>query len=247
MLVTVPFLSITEEIPTMIVIAELTGYVTIDEAQSIADYGCAQFELDPETDQREFQYRLSGVVGNMIDDAASPASDIFAGLGGEGAALGQLIFFTGLLISQACPWNMPAADQSDPIPMEDQGLLVAQELADALASEDWPTVRRISPTNPYSDAELTAGYAGLDDSTLVLASTESIDSDTVVLYLMQVAHETRPEGRQTSVYCNRWDYHPNTQTIEQTAGELLSQRDGVIPAADSLRGAFNCAHFDTAG
>jgi hypothetical protein len=151
----------------------------------------------------------------------------------------------------------PATGSSPPSPsttappsvfqsQSDAGTQLAQELADAFAESNWAAVRQLSPTNPLTDAQLTEGYGGLDELTLVLGGSRAIDSKTIVLYLMQVAHETRPTGPQTSLYCVRWDYHADTQTIVQQAGELLSRDDGTIPVSESLRGAFICEGFETA-
>jgi hypothetical protein len=243
----VPMLPITETISTVIGAADLTGYVTIDEAQSIADYACTQLEPGPDMDQHEFEYVLYGVIGNMTDDSASSGSAVLARLSGE-TRWRQLFVLTGLLISQACPWNNPIADEAvgrpGPGSMQDQGLALAQELADALANEDWSAVRRISPTNPYSDTELAEGYAGLDAVTLFLGGTRSDDSDTVDLYLLQVAHETRPAGLQTSLYCVRWSYHIPDTTISQETGELIRTDHGFTPPSDAEQGAAICDGFD---
>jgi hypothetical protein len=242
-----PTLPIAEAIPAVIGAADLTGYVTIDEAQNIADSACTQLEPDPEMDQYEFEYVLYGVIGNMTDDPATSGSAVLARLGGD-TPWRQLFVLTGLLITHACPWNNPTAEETVgrtwPASMQDQGLALAQELADAFADEDWSAVRRISPTNPYSDAELAEGYAGLDAVTLFLGGTRSDDSDTVDLYLLQVAHETRPAGLQTSLYCVRWNYHITKTTISQETGELIRTDHGHTPPSDAERGAAICDGFD---
>lgn len=64
------------------------------------------------------------------------------------------------------------------------------------------------------------------------------------MYLMQVAHESRQEGAQTSIYCVRWDLLIGSSTIDRIAGQLLLQEPGFTPPSDAERGAWQCNGFD---
>jgi hypothetical protein len=134
-----------------------------------------------------------------------------------------------------------ATTTSDPATL---GLVTAQALADAFAEEDWAAVRTISPSNPYTDAELELGYEGLRAATLFLGGATVIDESTTALYILQVAYETRPAGDQTSLYCVRWDYDIDRNTIVQQAGEFIRTDPGLVPAGDAARGASACHRFD---
>jgi len=134
-----------------------------------------------------------------------------------------------------------ATMNSDPAVL---GLMTAQALADAFAEEDWAAVRTISPSNPYTDAELELGYEGLEAATLFLGGATVIDESTTALYILQVAYETRPAGDQTSLYCVRWDYDVDRNTIVQQAGEFIRTDPGSVAAGDAERGASACHRFD---
>lgn len=138
------------------------------------------------------------------------------------------------------PTTAPANVPVDPVT---EGLGLAQQLATAYADGDWETARQISPLPAWSDATYDEGFAGLDASTLVLADS-AIIGDRVVLWLMQVAHETRPNGPQTSTYCVRWEYVTTSGTIDKIAGETLATDPGTIPVSDLQRAAWACARFD---
>lgn len=123
----------------------------------------------------------------------------------------------------------------------EDGVEIARDLADAFVQNDWTTVRELSPTNRYTDDELTTGYAGLVDQELVLAGQRSIDSQTVALYFMLFADEQRP-GPQTSTYCVRWDVHSDTGTIVQQLGTMLDRTEGSF-SRDSLGAAWVCGEL----
>lgn len=119
----------------------------------------------------------------------------------------------------------------------EDGVAAANEFAEAFVARDWKSVRGISPTNSYTDAELAEGYDGLVDQELVLAGRRAIDSTTVALYFMLFADEERPSP-QTSVYCVRWDYRSDTHTIAQQLGVLLDRSNGF--SRDALGAAWTC-------
>lgn len=132
---------------------------------------------------------------------------------------------------------------TDPV---DEAVEVAQQLATAFADGDWDAARRISPNPVWDDATYEEGFAGLEDATVVLGGTRELD-DRIVLYLFQVAHESRATGPQTSHYCVRWDYLLSSRQIERIAGTLYFREDGTVPASESRRAAFVCDGFDEPG
>jgi hypothetical protein len=133
-----------------------------------------------------------------------------------------------------------------PAEPETLGLLLAERLASALADGDWSTARAISPLPDWDNQTYAEGFAGLDASTVFLGGVDDSDPDRLVMYLMQVAHESRQEGAQTSIYCVRWDLLIDSSTIDKVAGELLLREPGFTPPADAERGAFQCDRFDRA-
>lgn len=126
----------------------------------------------------------------------------------------------------------------------DAGLILAQQLATAYADGDWETARRISPLPAWDDATYEEGFGGLEASTVFLGGTDTTDPTRLGMYLMQVAHETRPTGDQTSLYCVRWDLQIGSSTIDKIAGNILLQEPGFTPPADAERGAWQCTGFD---
>ncbi len=124
----------------------------------------------------------------------------------------------------------------------EEGAAAAEALSAAFVDRDWATVRKISPTNLYTDLELENGYAGLVAQELVLVDRRAIDSDTIALYFMLFADEERPTP-QTSTYCIRWDYFADTGTIVQQLGAFVDRIDGF--ARESLGAAWVCADLES--
>jgi hypothetical protein len=133
-----------------------------------------------------------------------------------------------------------------PADPEQLGMLLAQQLATAFADGDWDTARRISPLPAWDDQTYEDEFAGLEASTVFLGGTDGSDPNRFVMYLAQVAHESRPEGPQTSFYCVRWDLLIDSSTIDKVAGELLLREPGFTPPADAEGGAWACDGFDQA-
>jgi hypothetical protein len=123
-------------------------------------------------------------------------------------------------------------------------MLLAQQLATAYADGDWETARRISPVPAWDDETYEEGFAGLEASTMFLGGTDTATAGRLGMYLMQVAHETRQEGPQTSIYCVRWDLVIESSTIDRIAGKLLLREPGFTPPTDAERGVGSCDRFD---
>jgi hypothetical protein len=123
-------------------------------------------------------------------------------------------------------------------------MILAQQLAGAFADGDWNTARRISPLPAWDDRTYEKGFAGLEASTVFLGGADLSTPGRLGMYLLQVAHETRPEGPQTSIYCVRWDLLIEFSTIDRIAGELVLREPGFTPPTEAERGAGRCDRFD---
>jgi hypothetical protein len=93
---------------------------------------------------------------------------------------------------------------------------LGQELADSLALEDWNRARALSPPLAgNSDAQLAAGYGGLDRASLMLLDSRQEGANQRML-IVSVANELG--GRQTSLYCFEWLAQPGAGTVRQGGG-----------------------------
>ena len=128
------------------------------------------------------------------------------------------------------PGSAPAPTQTVP-PLTSAALRTAQGMATALADGDWPEVRRLSPTDTRTVAELERDYAGLDSSTIVPARETTLSSGLVDLRLGLVAHESRATGPQTSLFCVHWIVDPTAGTVQRLDAARLRTVGGMIPAA----------------
>ena len=139
------------------------------------------------------------------------------------------------------PGSAPAPVQTVP-PLTSAALRTAQGMATALADGDWAEVRRLSPTDTRSVAELERDYAGLDSSTIVPARETTLSSGLVDLRLGLVAHESRATGPQTSLFCVHWIVDPKAGTVQRLDAARLRTIGGTVPAAQVARSsAATCA------
>ncbi len=86
-----------------------------------------------------------------------------------------------------------------------------QQWATALATGDWATARSIEPSiASQSDAQLSAGYGGLKQATIVYVA-----GDPSFMTVASVAHEDVGSGQRTNVYCFNVavDLTSNTMTV----------------------------------
>ncbi len=102
-------------------------------------------------------------------------------------------------------------------------------MAAALADGDWAEARRLSPTDRRTDAEFARDYAGLQESIVVPARQTTLSSGLVDLRLGLVAHEARPTGDQTSLFCVHWIVDPVDSTVQRLSAALLHTDPGTIP------------------
>jgi hypothetical protein len=103
---------------------------------------------------------------------------------------------------------------------------LGQQLADALAAEDWDRARALSPPLANSsDATLASGYAGLDRASLMLVDARN-DGANQRLLIVSVANEL---GSRTSLYCFEWMAQPAAGTVRQGGGVgRISQVPGIL-------------------
>src|SRR6185436_17846200 len=122
---------------------------------------------------------------------------------------------------------------SDPLPSGTSAadarpsFALAQRLADALAGADWDVVRSLEPAKAkLSDEALAAGYAGLDQASLILVDARRQRGGYRQL-LVSVANERN--GAQTSLYCLQWSVNTGKGSVVEQGGigKLATMRGTV--------------------
>jgi hypothetical protein len=142
---------------------------------------------------------------------------------------------TGAGSSAAGPRRPAAQGKAESAPPSTpigRALVLAQEMADALADDDWREVRRLSPTDQRTIGEFERDYAGLESSTVVPVWAASLSSGLVDLRIGLVAHESRPAGPQTSLFCAHWIVDPSDRTIQRLDAARIRTEPGTTPPAD---------------
>ena len=123
----------------------------------------------------------------------------------------------------------PATTVSD-VQRTDVALYVAQSLATAFATADWPTARTVSPQNPvWTDGDYALGFQGLQASYLSVAGSR-LSTNTVDLWLTEVASELRAGRKRTAIYCVHWMYAEDSRTIQGIAGKTVRTVNGFHDA-----------------
>lgn len=136
----------------------------------------------------------------------------------------------------------PSTAPPPPTTRPTRALVVAQQVASALADGNWAAVRRLSPTDQRTNAQFEKDYAGLDRSTVVPARQTPLSSGLVDLRVGLVAHESRTSGPQTSLFCAHWIVDPVTSTVQRLDGALVRTMGGTIPPSQvSAELATTCA------
>lgn len=108
----------------------------------------------------------------------------------------------------------------------DVALYVAQSLATAFATADWPTARTVSPQNPvWTDDKYALGFEGLQASYLSVAGSR-LSGNTVDLWMTEVASELRAGRKRTAIYCVHWMYSEDSRTIQGIAGKTVRTVNG---------------------
>jgi hypothetical protein len=131
---------------------------------------------------------------------------------------------TPLVLQDPVPSGMPYSEVQS-------AHLLAQRLADALATEDWDTARALSPALAgSSDATLANGYGGLDRASLVLVDARPEENGSRLL-IVSVANEIG--FSRTSLYCFEWSAQPGAGTVRQAGGVgRIAQVSGTWSADD---------------
>jgi hypothetical protein len=117
----------------------------------------------------------------------------------------------------------------------EEALRLAQELATALADDEWDRARALEPAKrTQSDEGYRTAYGDLESSTAVLVS--STGDDVVQLRLGLVAHQNAgPSGSQTTLFCVTWVVDRKAAAISQTDdAELVRTAAGWIDAEDVI-------------
>lgn len=118
---------------------------------------------------------------------------------------------------------------SDGVPYADVtgSFALAQQLADALAADDWNRARQLEPAKAgFTDAQY-AGYKGLDRASLILVDARP-EGDGYRNLVVSVANEN--DGAQTSLFCLEWSASTATGFVVQHTGVVgkLTTLDGLI-------------------
>ena len=115
----------------------------------------------------------------------------------------------------------------------DESFALTQQLADALAADDWDRVRRLEPAKAEFPDSAFGGYIGLDRASLILLDARPQGGGYRHL-LVSVANEGN--GAQTSLYCLEWSADPGTGSVVEHGGAVgkLSTLDGTVSSQDVL-------------
>ncbi|MDO8364701.1 MAG: hypothetical protein Q7V88_17555 [Actinomycetota bacterium] len=117
---------------------------------------------------------------------------------------------------------------------------IAQQLADALANDDWATVRRLEAAKAgLSDAQLLQGYDGLDRASLLLVDARS-EGAGYRLLVVSVANERN--GARTSLFCLEWSVNPVAGSVVEHSSVV--GRVAQVEFAISPEGVRNDAALD---
>ena len=108
---------------------------------------------------------------------------------------------------------------------------LAQQLADALAADDWNLARQLEPAKSrFTDAQFN-GYKGLDRASLILVDSRP-EGDGYLNLVVSVANEQN--GSQTTLYCLEWSASTATGFVTQhtgVVGKLIKLNGMVLPDA----------------
>ena len=109
----------------------------------------------------------------------------------------------------------------------DESFALTQQLADALAADDWDLVRRLEPAKAAFPDSAFGGYRGLDQASLILLDARP-QAHGYRHLLVSVANEGN--GAQTSLYCLEWSANPESESVVEHGGVVgkLATLDGTI-------------------
>jgi hypothetical protein len=121
---------------------------------------------------------------------------------------------------------------SDGVPFADvsSSFQLAQQLADALAADDWDRARQLEPAKRgFTDAQY-AGYKGLDRASLILVDARP-EGDGYRNLVVSVANENN--GTRTTLFCLEWSASAATGAVVQHSGVVgkLTTLDGLVSSA----------------
>jgi hypothetical protein len=115
----------------------------------------------------------------------------------------------------------------------DESFALTQQLADALAAENWDLVRRLEPAKAGFPDSAFGGYRGLDQASLILLDARP-QGDGYRHLLVSVANEGN--GAQTSLYCLEWSANPETMSVVEHGGVVgkLATLDGTVSSETAV-------------
>jgi hypothetical protein len=128
-------------------------------------------------------------------------------------------------------------------PADAPALTAAQAVSAALAAGDWSAVRRLSPDEGRTDAQLQEAYGAVTDVAIVPARIER-SNGVVDLRLGLVAHEDDPGGPATALLCAHWKVDQAAGTVDRISSVRLRLEPGRIdPMTVAPELARTCATY----
>jgi hypothetical protein len=113
--------------------------------------------------------------------------------------------------------DLDGGDAAQAVSPEIQELLLLQGLSDALADEDWDTVRTREPGKAsLSDDQFVAGWRPLRQGFVYPVSRTALDADRSLWRLGLIGHETWNGTDLTTLFCVSWEVDRSTSEIVQT-------------------------------
>ncbi len=113
--------------------------------------------------------------------------------------------------------DLDGGDAAQAASPEIQELLLLQGLSDALANEDWDTVRTREPGKAtLTDDQFVAGWRPLRQGFVYPVSRTALDADRSLWRLGLIGHETWNGTDLTTLFCVSWEVDRSTSEIVQT-------------------------------
>ena len=117
-------------------------------------------------------------------------------------------------------------------------LLLLQSLSDALADEEWDTVRAIEPGKAsLTDDQFVAGWRPLRQGFVYPVSRTAIDDTTALWRLGLIGHETWNGTDLTTLFCVSWQ-------VDRSAAEIVQTNQDTIRLFGSQPGEVQRAGFE---
>ncbi len=122
-----------------------------------------------------------------------------------------------------------------------QELLLLQALSDALADEDWPTVRTLEPGKArLTDDQFVAGWRPLRQGFVYPVNRTPLEGDRARWRIGLIGHETWNGTDLTTLFCVSWE-------VDRRAAEVVQTNQDTIRLFGSQPGEVQRAGFEDPG